>query len=1286
MADRDIVGTGDQADCKTLEITQAMTDSPDVGPSDPVAKVFYSKDGVILHVEGRDGAEVHIPGRLELLVIGNSAYVEWQPLGNFDYKTDDESEWAVITPSPNQQDAQSPHADYAVKFAVADITGMRKDRARLGWQRIIFTLRDKGELPSFHFQGSNCHEFWTSLHRFAMIRRSADDSTSYDVTDGAWSGIDPLSMGTPGDVISPAFANYFSEESLLAGFSKVTQFVRHLGSEVGLRPDEGSGTTAGRGATATPAALKTTGHSTHSASPTSPRPGYDFELVEESEITILPAWTAEVCREMPIDLAEWQEYLDGEGRVVKETEFRRRLFKGGLEPSLRHHVWKFLLSHYDFDSSAAGREKTEATRQYVQCTCRCALAHSVSPFLTVFRNVLQNVLPPPPPPPPTPAQPVVSPPAFLAQPHRQQQQQQRPPVLGNGIMGSPPPAMSPAELIAAASSGSLPQAALQASLLTALSDITARQQIVNQQLAAKVIHSKQQMIAATLVNLVVQNSQYLQTGLLPPAVLQKLQQQQAAYRQQLRLDGLDSTSPRLPGLSSVSSTSSSGISSADDYLLDSSTQPFSPDGSDSSTSSLMHDAQFSFRPCASDTSTPGDTSLVTPPCRARRNRFHSGPKSPCQTSDHGSSDFSRCSSSHSSRDSRTRARMRTSSEALDHCSPVVSQQSVGMLGSDSENPIEQVHVQQTDLSSTKLPCYSEKHPAHVPPTAQANCAVLPDRSVDHIAQHSEPSAVDPAVAAKHFVPVPEQCPSSSDACAYAKPAMAACKQRGTSATAVLCAEPFVPVSLPLVSASGGRAAVPTAQPSFAQSMPESTVADAAPCAKPEVPHSILPSAALSPPPPPPDTAPVEDKPLDAKPFVPFSTKSVCVSSGVCTTTAVSASKTDKEGSVTQSIESPVVLRSILATNAGAVRTVPTYDWHRPVPPATSPNPRCTPSVATPEAETCSEGRTANVNNLNEMPSQLDSPRKKCKKDMAASSARPAKPNSVKRSEVGKIANSSSRGEVTDKLRSPKAKQARGSSTTNTSTLKTPPRTYSGNLPKAGKADRASRSGTVCRQQSPNQKHTKEEVTTKATMSNNSSPEMFASAKSTDTVSNRHSSVGTPHIQEPPAAVTARPHTPPRTASTGLAESVTESPPLSQCSAARTRTRPVDPRRSGRLYSDLFAEDSKSETLDAPIPAWANDKAWVQPAEFDFTTIEISSTASTQPERKTAAVHSSQSGVKLNCLEDSSTDDGVVRADAANGVASTDFNARLCGEIDAGSVPMHLQGEKQQHHQQQQQQQ
>lgn len=82
----------------------------------------------------------------------------------------------------------------------------------------------------------------------------------------------------------------------------------------------------------------------------------DFEVLgseldaEEEEVDI-PRGE----RKAPLSPQEWHSFFDETGRITNERKLRKKIFYGGVDPSIRREVWKYLLRYYPFDSTQEDR-------------------------------------------------------------------------------------------------------------------------------------------------------------------------------------------------------------------------------------------------------------------------------------------------------------------------------------------------------------------------------------------------------------------------------------------------------------------------------------------------------------------------------------------------------------------------------------------------------------------------------------------------------------------------------------------------------------------------------------------------------------------------------------------------------------------------------------------------------------------------------------------------------------------------------------------------------------------
>ncbi|KAI9264262.1 rab-GTPase-TBC domain-containing protein [Phascolomyces articulosus] len=95
-----------------------------------------------------------------------------------------------------------------------------------------------------------------------------------------------------------------------------------------------------------------------------------FEVLNSENDFSIPTHT----RTKPITKEEWDSFFDHDtGKLsVGEPYIRKRIFCGGLDPSIRREAWLFLTNVYPWDSTAAEREKltSEYRESYVKIRSR----------------------------------------------------------------------------------------------------------------------------------------------------------------------------------------------------------------------------------------------------------------------------------------------------------------------------------------------------------------------------------------------------------------------------------------------------------------------------------------------------------------------------------------------------------------------------------------------------------------------------------------------------------------------------------------------------------------------------------------------------------------------------------------------------------------------------------------------------------------------------------------------------------------------------------------------------
>uniref|UniRef100_A0A3Q0RIL4 TBC1 domain family, member 25 n=1 Tax=Amphilophus citrinellus TaxID=61819 RepID=A0A3Q0RIL4_AMPCI len=96
----------------------------------------------------------------------------------------------------------------------------------------------------------------------------------------------------------------------------------------------------------------------------------------------------------PLSDAEFHSYLNGQGQLTRPEELRLRIYHGGVEPSLRKVVWRYLLNVYP--DGLSGQERMDymkkKTREYDQLKREWTARVSHEDLEFIRGNVLKDVL------------------------------------------------------------------------------------------------------------------------------------------------------------------------------------------------------------------------------------------------------------------------------------------------------------------------------------------------------------------------------------------------------------------------------------------------------------------------------------------------------------------------------------------------------------------------------------------------------------------------------------------------------------------------------------------------------------------------------------------------------------------------------------------------------------------------------------------------------------------------------------------------------------------------------
>ncbi|XP_037544630.1 TBC1 domain family member 17 [Nematolebias whitei] len=322
-------------------------------------KLIFEKEGVYLHTNAkRSNQETSIPGFVRIVERAGVPALEWSPLedegrsapavlytkkdgdgGEEDANFDPgyEPDWAVI--SNVKKDCSHVSAkdssQWAFSLPLSELYSLRRSRFSLGRNFLVLTSKGGHPLPPLHFHRGGTRELLRALHRYIVLDQSPVDGRLFlaylrdphDVSQ-PFEKLQFLDDGGS-DIVTRFIQDPYA--TTFGGFSKVTNFFR-----AALRPPEAS---LSRGA-----------QNPGLPSQSDDEPG--FELIT-CGVELGPR--PDVSRGKPLD--KWEDFLDPEGRVKDHEKIKEFVFRGGIAPTLRKEVWKFLLGFYPWNSTRKERER-----------------------------------------------------------------------------------------------------------------------------------------------------------------------------------------------------------------------------------------------------------------------------------------------------------------------------------------------------------------------------------------------------------------------------------------------------------------------------------------------------------------------------------------------------------------------------------------------------------------------------------------------------------------------------------------------------------------------------------------------------------------------------------------------------------------------------------------------------------------------------------------------------------------------------------------------------------------
>ncbi|KAF7697740.1 hypothetical protein HF521_004250 [Silurus meridionalis] len=330
------------------------------------SKLIFEKEGVYLHTNAkRSNEETSIPGFICVVERDGEPLLEWRPARDegknapavFYAKKDGEGgeeepnfdpgyepDWAVIsTVKQSRGTEQIPVRETghwgSFSLPLSELYSLRRARFSLGRNFVVLTSRGGDPLPPLHFHRGGTRELLRAMQKYIRLAPSPVDGRLFLAyphdSDALSHSFDELQMfdDTSSDLVSRFIQDPYA--TTFGGFSKVTNFFKGA-----LKPPESP--------------LHAQGNP-HTPRLSDDEPGFELITCQGAELGPRPS----VSRGGPLD--SWGPFLDSEGRVTNPQKVKELVFRGGIVPSFRKEVWKFLLDFIPgIAHSRSGRISFEA--------------------------------------------------------------------------------------------------------------------------------------------------------------------------------------------------------------------------------------------------------------------------------------------------------------------------------------------------------------------------------------------------------------------------------------------------------------------------------------------------------------------------------------------------------------------------------------------------------------------------------------------------------------------------------------------------------------------------------------------------------------------------------------------------------------------------------------------------------------------------------------------------------------------------------------------------------------
>ncbi|XP_066599731.1 TBC1 domain family member 15 isoform X1 [Prorops nasuta] len=316
-------------------------------------KDLFLQVGVVLRGGNTREDEVHSSGTLNIVEYSFGKCIEWKPTEDFVLSEDQDPdpEWSLVDTRTSKSHGSSGSPDSLgrsrnVKILLSEL---RSFRINQGGQQLIFYLKDGTTYVAF-FHLVKAETFINSLKTYLHFVKSRMDKNLYLVMNEVSHALNKsfaeldLFQENTSDYVWKFMKNLHNRpyETTLEAFSKLADIWLYKETK---RPVE--------------EAVANLLNQSLSIDVSQPHASIgcadEYELLEE----LGPAITLPPCppcpRGQPLTQEQWDSFKDPEGRVTDPDIVKDIIFRGGIAPSLRYELWKFLLNYYPWNSTHTKR-------------------------------------------------------------------------------------------------------------------------------------------------------------------------------------------------------------------------------------------------------------------------------------------------------------------------------------------------------------------------------------------------------------------------------------------------------------------------------------------------------------------------------------------------------------------------------------------------------------------------------------------------------------------------------------------------------------------------------------------------------------------------------------------------------------------------------------------------------------------------------------------------------------------------------------------------------------------